>query len=106
MVRSPRSTAAEVSSHEVSMARISVSGESGTVSLRWGRVAGSRAAVAGCRPSTSGSAQETAGTDSVEGAGPKVGIVRGGKGAGSGTIVAPVSPHGCPETVEDLPVLR
>ncbi len=70
IVRSPRSTAAEVSSQEVSMARIGVSGELGTVSLRRGSVAGSRPAVVSSSSSTSGSANETSGTDNVLGAGP------------------------------------
>src|ERR1700730_6890958 len=106
MVRSPRSTAAEVSSHDVSMARMSVSGESGTVSLRCGSVAGSRPAVVSSSSSTRGSANETSGTDSVQGAGPEVGSAQEALGAGSDTVVAPVSPRRCPEAVEDLPVFR
>src|SRR5437763_4530328 len=106
IVRSPRSTAAEVSSQEVSMARTRVSGELGTVSLRRGSVAGSRPAVVSSSSSTSGSANETSGTDRVLGAGPEVWVPRGERRACAGMVVAAATPRRRPKAVADLPVPR
>src|SRR5207245_2933827 len=71
IVRSPRSTAAEVSSQEVSIARISVSGASGAGSSSSGSVAGSRSGAASSRSSANASAKETSGI-ATPGAGPAV----------------------------------